>query len=536
MAQEIIETDILVIGSGVAGLSFALKAHELGRIIVASKRDLHEGASFYAQGGVASVISSTDTFDAHISDTLKAGAGLCHTDIVELVVKSGPDRIGELVKMGVSFDLRDDHKSFDLGREGGHSKRRILHSEDATGRELENVLIKNCAKKSSIKMLEWHQAIDLITSEKLGLPGPNRVLGAYIMDLKTGVVKTITAWAVVLATGGAGKAYLYTTNPDVATGDGVAIAWRAGAEVANLEFFQFHPTCLYHPEAKSFLISEAVRGEGALLKRIDGERFMPRYHPMAELAPRDIVARAIDQEMKTSGNDYVLLDLTDKPADFIKSRFPNIYKTLRQYGLDMTKEGIPVVPAAHYQCGGIRVDKNGATGITGLSAIGECSCTGLHGANRLASNSLLEALVFADRASIALGKSLLSLEPKVVVPPWNPGTAVKSPESVIVSHNWDEIRRTMWNYVGIVRSDRRLERGSQRINFIQEEVNQYYWDFLLTGDTIELRNIATVADLIIKCAIHRKETRGLHYNLDHPEPLEEWKTDTVIKKGAGFIE
>jgi L-aspartate oxidase len=535
LTQEKIEVDILVIGSGVAGLSFALKAQGLGNILVASKRDLWEGSSFYAQGGVASVISNTDSFDAHIQDTIAAGAGLCNPDVVEMVVKSGPERIDELVKLGVNFTMRDD-RSFDLGKEGGHSKRRILHSEDTTGKELENVLIRNCKKKSSIRFLEWHQAIDLVTTQKLGQDHPNRVLGAHLLDLKTGQVKTISAWAVVMATGGAGKVYLYTTNPDIATGDGVAMAWRSGAEIANMEFFQFHPTCLYHPEAKSFLISEAVRGEGAMLRRMDGERFMPGYHPMAELAPRDIVARAIDQEMKASGNDYVLLDLRAKPAEFIKERFPNIYKTVKQFGFDMAKEPIPVVPAAHYMCGGVKTDKNGATNITGLFAIGETACTGLHGANRLASNSLLEALVFADRASKALGKSLLSLERKIAVPEWDVGTAVKSPESVIVSHNWDEIRRTMWNYVGIVRTDKRLESAQQRLNFIAEEVNQYYWNFLITGDTVELRNIATIADIIIKSAIHRKESRGLHYNLDHLETQAEWHKDTIMKKGVGFVD
>lgn len=535
MSQEKIEVDILVIGSGVAGLSLALKCHELGNVLVVSKRELWEGASFYAQGGVASVISASDSFEAHIQDTLAAGAGLCKPEVVEMVVKSGPERIEELVKLGVNFTMREDRKSFDLAREGGHSKRRIFHSEDATGRELENVLIKNCQKRD-IKFLEWHQAIDLITSARLGLPGPDRVLGAYVLEVKTGEVKTITAWAVALATGGAGKVYLYTTNPDTATGDGVAMAFRVGAEIANMEFYQFHPTCLYHPEAKSFLISEAVRGEGAVLRRIDGQRFMDKYHPLAELAPRDVVARAIDQEMKESGNDYVLIDLTAKPAEFIKQRFPNICKTLKQYGFDLSKEPVPVVPAAHYMCGGVRADLDGATNISGLYAVGETACTGLHGANRLASNSLLEALVFADRAARALGKSLLALESKSAVPLWDIGAAVKSPESVIVSHNWDEIRRTMWNYVGIVRSDKRLERAQYRLSFIQDEINQYYHEFLVTGDALELRNIAAIADLIIKCAVHRKESRGLHFNLDHPETRDECKKDTVIKKDGEFGE
>ena len=529
MKNEIIETDILVIGSGVAGLFFALKASELGNIIVLSKRDLWESASYYAQGGIASVMSELDSFDAHIKDTLEAGAGLCKPDVVEMVVKSGPSKIEELIKLGVKFSMRAQNQ-FDLAKEGGHSKRRILHTEDATGIEIENVLLKNCQKKANIKFLEWHQAIDLITTEKLGEPGPNRVLGAYALSVKTGEVKTISARIVVLASGGAGKVYFYTTNPDVSTGDGVAMAWRAGAKIANLEFFQFHPTCLYHPGVKSFLISEAVRGEGAILKRIDGERFMLNYHPLAELAPRDIVARAIDQEMKASGQDYVLLDITAKPAEFIKQRFPNIYKTLKQYGLDITKEPIPVVPSAHYMCGGVLTDKQGATNVLGLYAIGETACTGLHGANRLASNSLLEALVFADQASEAIARSLLQLEPRSRVPLWEPGKAVKSQESVIVSHNWDEIRRMMWNYVGIVRSDKRLISAQQRLDLIQQEINQYYWDFLLTGDLIELRNIATVAELIIKSAISRKETRGLHYNLDYPNSSQEWLKDTILEK------
>jgi len=529
MKDEVIETDVLVIGSGVAGLFFALKVSELGNILVLSKRDLWESASYYAQGGVASVMSELDSFDAHIKDTLEAGAGLCKPDVVEMVVKSGPSKIEELIKLGVKFSMRGQNE-FDLGKEGGHSKRRILHSEDATGREIENVLLKNCQKKSNIKFLEWHQAIDLITTEKLGEPGPNRVLGAYVLSVKTGEVKTISARVVVLASGGAGKVYLYTSNPDVSTGDGVAMAWRSGAKIANLEFFQFHPTCLYHPEAKSFLISEAVRGEGAILKRVDGERFMPNYHPLAELAPRDIVARAIDQEMKAYGQDYVLLDITAKPPEFIKERFPNIYKTLKQYGLDMAKEPIPVVPSAHYMCGGVMTDKNGATSVLGLYAIGETACTGLHGANRLASNSLLEALVFADRASVAINNSLLGLEPRKKIPLWQTGKAIKSDESVIVSHNWDEIRRMMWNYVGIVRSDKRLLSAQQRLNLIQQEINQYYWDFLLTGDLIELRNISTVAELIIKSAISRKETRGLHYNLDYPNLSPDWQKDTVLEK------
>ncbi len=535
MKQEIIETDILVIGSGVAGLFFALKARELGNILVVSKRQLWESSSYYAQGGVASVVSQKDSFENHIRDTLEAGAGLCKPEIVEMVVKSGPERIQELIKLGVHFSMRRENE-FDLAREGGHSQRRILHFQDITGKEIETVLLKNCQKHSQIKFLEWHQAVDLITSQKLGLDGENRVLGAYVLDLKTGEVKTISARAVVLASGGAGKVYLYTSNPDVATGDGVAMSWRAGAKIANMEFFQFHPTCLYHPRAKSFLISEAVRGEGAVLRKINGERFMPRYHPMAELAPRDIVARAIDQEMKSSGDDYVLLDLRPLKPRYFKKRFPNIYQKLKELGFNPSKEPIPVVPAAHYMCGGILTDQNGATNIAGLYAIGENACTGLHGANRLASNSLLEALVFAHRASRALEKELGKVQPEVSIPHWKTGKAVSSDESVVVSHNWDEIRRTMWNYVGIVRTDKRLARAERRLKLIQEEIHQYYWDFLITGDLIELRNIALVAELIIKSALYRKESRGLHYNQDYPETKPEWQKDTILQKEPGFIE
>jgi len=547
--QELIETDLLVIGSGVAGLFFALKSQELGRILVVSKRELWESASYYAQGGVASVVSDQDSFDAHIQDTLTAGAGLCKPGIVEMVVKGGPERIQELIKLGVRFSLRNqsqndpssklDQAEFDLAREGAHSHPRILHSEDATGKEMESVLLRNCQKATAIQFLEFHQAVDLITSQKIGQSrearDPNRVLGAYVLDLNSGAVKTISAKAVILATGGAGKVYLYTSNPDLATGDGIAMAYRAGAKIANMEFFQFHPTCLFHPEAKSFLISEALRGEGAVLRTISGERFMPRYHPMAELAPRDIVTRAIDQEMKTKGVDYVLLDLTHEPAHFIKERFPNIYKTLKHYGFDLTKDQIPVVPAAHYICGGILTDEFGATNISGLYAIGENACTGLHGANRLASNSLLEALVFADRASKQSAKYLAEARPEIRIPLWQIGKASKLVEPLVIKHNWLEIRRTTWNYVGIVRSDKWLGQAQKRLDLIQEEIKQYYWDYLITGDLLELRNIATIADLITKSAFLRKESRGVHYNLDHPETKKEWEKDTIIQSAFGDV-
>ncbi len=545
MDQELIETDLLVIGSGVAGLFFALKSQGLGKILVVSKRELWESASYYAQGGVASVVSDQDSFESHIQDTLSAGAGLCRPGIVEMVVKSGPERIQELIRLGVKFSTRNQdqrelfenfpHSDFDLAREGAHSRPRILHSQDATGKELEGVLLRNCQKSSSIHFWEFHQAIDLITSEKLGEPGPNRVLGAYALDLKTGAIKTISARAVILAAGGAGKVFLYTSNPDLATGDGIAMAYRAGAEIANLEFFQFHPTCLYHPEAKSFLISEAVRGEGALLRTVSGERFMPKYHHLAELAPRDVVARAIDQEMKNSGADYVLLDITHQPAHFIRERFPNIYKTLKQYGFDLTKDPIPVVPAAHYICGGIQSDENAGTSLEGLFAIGENACTGLHGANRLASNSLLEALVFAERASRSAAKYLAEKKPGLNIPLWETGKADKLVEPMVIKHNWLEIRRTTWNYIGIVRSDQWLSQARRRMDLIQEEIRQYYWNYLVTGGLVELRNIAIMADLIARCAIYREESRGAHYNLNHPEPNPEWARDTVFQKDSGFL-
>ena len=522
--------DFLVLGGGVAGLSFALEAAPHGSVLVLAKRQRAEGSTQYAQGGIATVLGPDDDFAKHIDDTLVAGAGLCHRDAVEVTVREGPERIRWLQSVGVEFDREGER--LHLTREGGHSRRRVAHAKDATGREVERALLETCDARG-IRVLDNAVAVDLLASSRLGLGGPNRVLGAYVLDRETGEISTLTAGVTVLATGGAGKVYLYTSNPDVATGDGVAMAWRAGAAIANMEFFQFHPTCLYHPAAKSFLISEALRGEGGILRNSAGEAFMSRYDARRELAPRDIVARSIDAEIKRRGDDSAFLDMTHLPKAFLLEHFPNIYATCKEFGIDMAVQPIPVVPAAHYQCGGVVTDLEGSTSVPQLFAIGEVSCTGLHGANRLASNSLLEGLVFGRRAALKAKEVLASVRgaPPPQVPDWNVGDALAPDEGVVVTHNWEEVRRLMWNYVGIVRSMKRLERARARLQTLRGEIRDYYWQYKITPDLVELRNLADVATLIVECARRRKESRGLHYLLDFPDSDERQLHDTVVTRG-----
>ena len=509
--------DVLIIGSGAAGLTLALHLPGHVKVAVLAKSALEEGSTLYAQGGISAVTQATDTFQSHITDTLDAGASLNNPDTVRFTIEKAPAAVRWLVELGVPFTRGSDTgDNFHLTREGGHSTRRVLHADDATGRAMETTLAGAARARRNITLLEHHIAIDLITGNKLGL-AHNRCVGTYVLNRDQQTVEAFRARNVVLATGGASKVYLYTSNPDTSSGDGIAMAWRAGCRVANMEFNQFHPTCLYHPKAKSFLVSEAVRGEGGRLLLPDGTPFMERFDERGNLAPRDIVARAIDHEMKRLGAEYVLLDISHKPAPFIKEHFPTIYARCRELGYDMTLEPIPVVPAAHYTCGGVITDLKGQTDLPGLYAIGEVACTGMHGANRMASNSLLECLVFGIAASEHIAASLEDTPALPELPPWDESRVRDSDEEVVVSHNWDELRRCMWNYVGIVRTDKRLQRAWRRVDLLQQEIQEYYSNFTVSNDLLELRNLAQVAALIIRSAQLRKESRGLHFTLDYPE-------------------
>ena len=515
-----LKTDSLIIGGGISGLTLAIKLAELTKdqkILIITKETLIDCNTYNAQGGIACVWDKTDSFEKHFQDTVIAGDGLCDENIVKEIITQAPERINELIDLGVSFN-RNENGQYDFGREGGHSQRRVFHVDDLTGEAIQNVLIKNITKLSNIEIKENWCAVNLYAQNF-------KCYGAYVLDQNNKEIHNIAAKAVILATGGAGKIYLYTTNPDVASGDGIAMAYRAGATITNMEFIQFHPTCLYHPYAKSFLISEALRGEGAILRDVYGNEFMEKYHPLKELAPRDIVS--IDAELKRSGDDYVYLDIASyKDATFIKKKFPRIYENCLKFNIDITKEPIPIVPAAHYCCGGVMAKIDGTTDVNNLFVIGESACTGFHGANRLASNSLLEGLVSAHECANILKEKISKLKIKEF-PEWEPGNAVPSTEAVIITQNWDEIRRFMWNYVGIVRTDKRLKRAKKRINLLLDEIDQYYWDFKIEKNLVELRNLATVAKIIIVSAISRKESRGIHYNLDHPMKSEMSRSTTI---------
>lgn len=519
------ESDFLVIGSGIAGLSFALRAAELGTVVVVTKKQEVDTATNLAQGGIAAVLDKDDTVEEHVYDTLESGAGICDRDVVELVVGEGGDRVRDLASLGVRFVKKNESsKEFDLGREGGHSKRRVAHAYDLTGREIERALVEQVKSHPNITVKENHVAVDLLMAEE-------RCVGAYILE-KEGLVIPYKAKITSLCTGGCGKVYLYTSNPDIATGDGVAMAMRAGAEIESMEFVQFHPTCLFHPKAKNFLISEAVRGEGGVLIDADGNKFMGKYDSRKDLATRDAVARAIDQEMKTTGNESVFLDITHKSHEFLSKRFPTIYNRCLEYGVDMSREPVPVVPAAHYLCGGVKVDTWGQSSVEGLLCLGETSCTGLHGGNRLASNSLLEAVVFSKRAADRCAKDMgiICNYRLPEVDKWKAGEAVPLEEEILINHNWDQIRRVMWNYVGIVRSDKRLNLAKEKLDHISREIENHYTSFFVTDNMVELRNISFVAQMIVAAALKRKESRGLHYMKDYKNKDEAQARPTRMKR------
>ncbi|HAU7847123.1 TPA: L-aspartate oxidase [Escherichia coli] len=529
--------DVLIIGSGAAGLSLALRLADQHQVIVLSKGPVTEGSTFYAQGGIAAVFDETDSIDSHVEDTLIAGAGICDRHAVEFVASNARSCVQWLIDQGVLFDTHiqpNGAESYHLTREGGHSHRRILHAADATGREVETTLVSKALNHPNIRVLERSNAVDLIVSDKIGLPGTRRVVGAWVWNRNKETVETCHAKAVVLATAGASKVYQYTTNPDISSGDGIAMAWRAGCRVANLEFNQFHPTALYHPQARNFLLTEALRGEGAYLKRPDGTRFMPDFDDRGELAPRDIVARAIDHEMKRLGADCMFLDISHKPADFIRQHFPMIYEKLLGLGIDLTQEPVPIVPAAHYTCGGVMVDDHGRTDVEGLYAIGEVSYTGLHGANRMASNSLLECLVYGWSAAEDITRCMPYAHGVSTLPPWDESRVENPDERVVIQHNWHELRLFMWDYVGIVRTTKRLERALRRITMLQQEIDEYYAHFRVSNNLLELRNLVQVAELIVRCAMMRKESRGLHFTLDYPELLTH-SGPSILSPGNHYI-
>jgi L-aspartate oxidase len=516
--------DVLIIGSGAAGLSLALRLASHQKVIVLSKGPMSEGSTFYAQGGIAAVFDETDSIASHVEDTLIAGAGIVDEHAAEFVASNARHCVQWLIDQGVLFDTHvqpNGEEGYHLTREGGHSHRRILHAADATGKEVETTLVAQARNHPNIQVLERSNAVDLIVSDKIGLPGTRRIVGAWVWNRNKETVETCQAKSVVLATGGASKVYQYTTNPDISSGDGIAMAWRAGCRVANLEFNQFHPTALFHPQARNFLLTEALRGEGAHLKRPDGTRFMPDFDPRGELAPRDIVARAIDHEMKRLGVDCMYLDISHKPADFVRQHFPTIYEKLLGLGIDLTKEPVPIVPAAHYTCGGVMVDDHGRTDVDGLYAIGEVSYTGLHGANRMASNSLLECLVYGWSAAEDIIKRMPYAREVAHLPAWDESRVDNPDELVVIQHNWHELRLFMWDYVGIVRTTKRLERALRRITMLQQEIDEYYANFRVSNNLLELRNLVQVAELIVRCAMMRKESRGLHYTLDYPDQLAE---------------